>query len=282
MSRRAAIAKGVPTEVAFFGRATAERLAARGSGADLIAANNVLAHVPDIRDFVGRLRCAAEARGRRDLRIPASAQPDPRRCSSTRSTTSTSPICRCCRPSRSSRATGLRVFDVETLPTHGGSLRLFVCRAGASHRRNRAARSRCAPRSARPGSARSPPIAALPRASRRSSAASSTSSPPRAPRASASPPMARRPRATRFSTSAASTPRTSSASSTAARPSRASCCPAATFRFSRPRRSARSRPDYLVVLPWNLIDEIRAQMAVIGEWGGRFVVALPELAVIAP
>ena len=48
----AAIAKGVPTEVAFFGRATAERLARAACSADLIAANNVLAHVPDIRDFV--------------------------------------------------------------------------------------------------------------------------------------------------------------------------------------------------------------------------------------
>ena len=52
MSRRRRSQSGVPTEVAFFGRATAERLAARGVSADLIAANNVLAHVPDIRDFV--------------------------------------------------------------------------------------------------------------------------------------------------------------------------------------------------------------------------------------
>ncbi|MBM3553829.1 MAG: methyltransferase domain-containing protein, partial [Alphaproteobacteria bacterium] len=48
----AARAKGVPTEVAFFGKETARKLAARGVTADLTAANNVLAHVPDIRDFV--------------------------------------------------------------------------------------------------------------------------------------------------------------------------------------------------------------------------------------
>src|SRR5690606_8272587 len=41
------------------------------------------------------------------------------------------------------------------------------------------------------------------------------------------------------------------------------------------------RPDYLVILPWNLADEIRVQNAVIGSWGGRFVVAVPEMRVLA-
>ena len=42
------------------------------------------------------------------------------------------------------------------------------------------------------------------------------------------------------------------------------------------------RPDYLVVLPWNLFDEIRAQTQAIADWGGRWVVALPQLKVLAP
>src|SRR5450631_2833567 len=49
---QAAVAKGIATEVAFFGAATAKRLCAQGKQADLMVANNVLAHVPDIRDFV--------------------------------------------------------------------------------------------------------------------------------------------------------------------------------------------------------------------------------------
>ena len=52
------------------------RLAARRPAADLMAANNVLAHVPDIGDFVGRLPRGAEGRGRADLRVPAPAEPD--------------------------------------------------------------------------------------------------------------------------------------------------------------------------------------------------------------
>ncbi len=56
-------ARGVPTEVAFFGVATARRLAAAGRQADLICANNVLAHVPDLNDFVVRSVDPAEAIG---------------------------------------------------------------------------------------------------------------------------------------------------------------------------------------------------------------------------
>jgi hypothetical protein len=41
------------------------------------------------------------------------------------------------------------------------------------------------------------------------------------------------------------------------------------------------RPDYLVVLPWNLIEEIKADMGFIAQWGGRFVVAVPETRVLA-
>ncbi|MGZ5987056.1 MAG: methyltransferase, partial [Caulobacteraceae bacterium] len=59
----AAIARGVPTEVSFFGRATGEALAARGLTADLMAANNVLAHVPDIGDFVAGFQAVLKDEG---------------------------------------------------------------------------------------------------------------------------------------------------------------------------------------------------------------------------
>ena len=57
-----AVEKGVPTEVAFFGVETAQRAGADGASADLLLGNNVLAHVPDINDFVARHEAAAEAR----------------------------------------------------------------------------------------------------------------------------------------------------------------------------------------------------------------------------
>jgi hypothetical protein len=48
-----------------------------------------------------------------------------------------------------------------------------------------------------------------------------------------------------------------------------------------PDRLRQTRPDYLLVLPWNLISEITEQMAHVREWGGRLVVPIPEVTVIA-
>jgi SAM-dependent methyltransferase len=129
----AAIAKGVPTEVAFFGRATAERLAARGVKADLVAANNVLAHAPDIRDFVAGFALLLEPDGVATFEFPhllnliRETQFDTiyHEHFSYLSLVAVEKIF---------AATSLRAFDVEELPTHGGSLRLFACRADASHR----------------------------------------------------------------------------------------------------------------------------------------------------
>ena len=47
-----------------------------------------------------------------------------------------------------------------------------------------------------------------------------------------------------------------------------------------PQRIFATRPDYVLILPWNLKDEIRTQMAGIADWGGRFVVAVPTLSVL--
>src|SRR5262249_6066600 len=66
----AAIARGVPTEVAFFGEASGAAIAARGQRADLMAANNVLAHVPDIADFVGGFRELLAAEGAVTFEFP--------------------------------------------------------------------------------------------------------------------------------------------------------------------------------------------------------------------
>jgi hypothetical protein len=49
-----------------------------------------------------------------------------------------------------------------------------------------------------------------------------------------------------------------------------------------PERIDEERPDYLLILPWNLRDEIMRQMAHIGQWGGRFVVPIPEVEVVEP
>ena len=70
---KAAIEKGVPTLVRFFGRQTAAELAASHGQADLIVGNNVLAQVPDINDFVGGLKILLKPRRRDHDGVPAPA-----------------------------------------------------------------------------------------------------------------------------------------------------------------------------------------------------------------
>ena len=59
-------------------------------------------------------------------------------------------------------------------------------------------------------------------------------------------------------------------------PSKASFCPAATFRSSPPRR-LRSPPDIVLILPWNIAAEVVGKQGYVRDWGGPFVVAVPEL-----
>ncbi len=48
-----------------------------------------------------------------------------------------------------------------------------------------------------------------------------------------------------------------------------------------PDRIKETRPDYVLILPWNLEDEIVAQMTHIREWGGQFVIPIPEVRIVA-
>lgn len=123
----AARAKGLEIVEAFFGVALAERLAADGRQADLIIANNVLAHVPDINDFVGGFSRLLKPHGVATFEFPhllsllADSQFDTiyHEHFSYLSLTAIERIFTAC---------GLEIFDVEELPTHGGSLRVFAQR----------------------------------------------------------------------------------------------------------------------------------------------------------
>ena len=114
---KAARAKGINTVESFFGLALAEEL----EPADPVVANNVLAHVPNINDFVAGIARLLKPQGRARLSFLIYCS-YLRVISSTRSTTSITAICfhgtaHCFDP-------GLEVVDVEQLPTHGGSLRV--------------------------------------------------------------------------------------------------------------------------------------------------------------
>jgi 2-polyprenyl-3-methyl-5-hydroxy-6-metoxy-1,4-benzoquinol methylase len=122
---RAAIERGIPTAIEFFGRDCAARLAADRK-ADLIIANNVIAHVPDLNDFVGGLKLLLREGGTITvetlylLRLLETRGWDTIYHEHFSYFTVHS-------ARRLFSAQGLRLFDVEELPTHGGSLRLYAC-----------------------------------------------------------------------------------------------------------------------------------------------------------
>jgi SAM-dependent methyltransferase len=273
-----AVAKGVPTEVAFFGRATAERLVARGLHADLTVANNVLAHVPDIRDFVGGFALLLAPDGVATFEFPhllnliRDVQFDTiyHEHFSYLSLTSTETIF---------AAADLRVFDAETLPTHGGSLRLYVCRVAASYRES----GRLATLRGQEHKARLDQLAGYRGI---------------APRVEAI-----KHGFLEFLAAARREDKRVAAYGAAAKGNtflnvcgvgasdivcvfdrspakQGKLLPGSHIPILSPERLAEIRSDYLVVLPWNLLNEIRTQTAEIAGWGGRFVVASPQLRVL--
>src|SRR5574340_216270 len=129
---RVAQDKGIPTVVRFFGRATARRLVADGHAADLLIGNNVLAHVPDLNDFVAGIAIVLKPHGVLTMEFPHLLR-----------------LMQCNQfdtvyhehfsyfslltVEQVFAAHGMTVFDVEQIPTHGGSLRIHAARRGARH-----------------------------------------------------------------------------------------------------------------------------------------------------
>jgi len=120
-----ALQKGIPTLVEFFGRDTARSLAG-DSSADLLLGNNVLAHVPDLNDFVGGMKILLKQGGVITMEFPHLM----RLMDSNQWDTiyhEHFSYFSFLTVSRVFEAHGLRLFDVDELPTHGGSLRIYAC-----------------------------------------------------------------------------------------------------------------------------------------------------------
>jgi len=126
--------KGVPTRVAFFTQDLARQLRSEGSAPDLVASANVLAHVPDINDFVSGIAEILTGDAVWTVEFPHLLNLIEKVQFDTiyhEHYTYLSLVAL----ERILEANGLRVFDVEELPTHGGSLRVYSCQQGASHKR---------------------------------------------------------------------------------------------------------------------------------------------------
>ncbi|MEI9963408.1 MAG: methyltransferase C-terminal domain-containing protein [Caulobacteraceae bacterium] len=274
----AARAIGVPTEVMFFGEETGKALAARGVRADLMAANNVLAHVPRIGDFVAGFPQVLKPEGVLTfefphlLRLIEGVQFDTiyhEHFSYLSMLT----------VERVLASAGMRVFDVEELPTHGGSLRLFCRLAAAGHAETAAVeRLRQAERAAAldriEGYAGFTQKAEAVRASfldflRKAKAEGKTVA---AYGAAA--------KGNTFLNYAGVGPDDIRAVYDLNPHKQGRFLPGSHVPILSPDAIADLKPDYVVILPWNLKDEIMAQLAFIGGWGGRFVTAAPQTRVI--
>lgn len=274
----AARARGVATEVAFFNEETAKTLAARGVQADLIAANNVLAHVPDISAFAAGFRHVLKAEGVLTFEFPhllnliELVQFDTiyHEHFSYLSLLAVEQVL---------RANGLRPFDVELLPTHGGSLRLFCCRLDSAQAET-AALAALRAREAVAGLGRidtyldfTPKVEAV-RDSFRSYLAAGKAEGRRIAAYGAAA------KGNTFLNYCGATAEDIIAAFDANPAKQGRYLPGTHAPILAPDQIPALRPDDVLILPWNLKDEIVQQLAYIAEWRGRFVVASPRTKVV--
>ena len=270
----AARAQGVETLTEFFGRETAAAVLASHGPADLIVANNVLAHVPDVNDFVGGIGALIGERGVATFEFPHLArlvegvQYDTiyHEHFSYLSLLTSSAIL---------REHGLEVFDVEELPTHGGSLRLFA-----------------APLGTRPVE---PAVAELAARERRQGYAGLEVYDGFRSRVEESKGalleylIASRRAGKRVVAYGAPGKGNTLLNYCGIRTDlveyavdrnpykHGRLTPGTHIPIHPPERLAETRPDVIVILPWNLRDEIARQLAYTREWGAELVVPIPTV-----
>jgi SAM-dependent methyltransferase len=276
---QAARAKGIDIVEEFFGEALAHRMADQGLDADLMIANNVLAHVPDINDFVAGFRALLKPDGAATFEFPhllkllAGRQFDTiyHEHFSYLSLTAVGAVF---------GAHGLSIFDVEELPTHGGSLRVYVkhsdCRTHASTRaparlleRERAAGMRddaCySGFQAQVDKIKNDFLKFLIAAREDGKIVAAYGA------------------AAKGSTlmNYAGVKRDLLSFVADRNPAKqGKFMPGSRIEICAEDRIREVKPHYVVIFPWNLRDEIVEQLRYVREWGAQFVVAIPELEVL--
>ena len=269
-----AIVKGVETEVAFFGEKTARRLCTEGVAADLMVANNVLAHVPDIRDFAQGIRLLLAQHGIATFEFPHLANLVENVQFDTIYHEHYSYLSLAFVETLL-QTVSMEIFDVETLPTHGGSLRVFAGHDGV-HAESPAVR---ALRAQEMATRLAEPAGYAGFAARVESLVSGFLSFLQ---------TARREGKVVVGYGAAAKGNTflnvAGVSATLLEfvvdrnpEKQGTLLPGSHIPVRPIEDVAKAKPDYLVILPWNIAPEIIEQQAGIRDWGGRFVTAVPEL-----
>lgn len=274
-----AVAKGVPTVVRFFGRQAAEEIRGQHGAPDLIVGNNVLAHVPDINDFVSGMKALLKAGGVITMEFPHVLELIELNQFDTIyhehfSYLSLGTV------ERIFGAHGLAVFDVERIPTHGGSLRIYACHAGDEGK----------PTSERVAALRA--LEASKGYDRLEAYLSFEESVRRTKRTLLEFLIRARGEGKRIVGYGAPGKgntllnycgiRTDFLEFTVDRNpyKHGKFTPGTHIPILPPQRLLEARPDYVLILPWNLREEIVESLAGIREWGGRFVIPIPTVGIL--
>ncbi len=275
---KAAAAKGVRTLTRFFDRDTARELADAGTLADLIIGNNVLAQVPDINGFLAGVPSILKSRGVASFEFPHLLRLIEENQFDTIYHEHFSYFS-LMTAERILAAQGLRVFDVEELWTHGGSLRLWACHADNAAQPTLPSVAALVEREQRAGLRELRTYAAFEERARETKRGLLEFLID-----------AKRAGKTVVGYGAPGKGntllnycgiRTDFLDYTVDRNpyKHGKFLPGTHIPILPPEQISVTRPDYLLILPWNLKDEIMAQMAHIRDWGGQFVVPIPVVAV---
>jgi SAM-dependent methyltransferase len=269
---------GVPTLVEFFGERSATRLKDEGRQADLIVGNNVLAHVPRLNDFVAGIQLLLKPEGTATIEFPHLLKLIEQVEFDTIYHEHYSYISLYAIEQVFGRH-GLRIHDAEQLPTHGGSLRIFASHAARADLRDSAALQSLRTQEAAAGLADLGTyrrFAERVEACRRSVLDFLAQTKRDAKSVAAYGAAAKGNTLLNF---CAATRADISMVADRNPHKQSKLLPGTHIPVVPPEELMRARPDYVLVLPWNLQDEIMRQLAGIRDWGGRFVTAVPVVRV---
>jgi len=276
----AAVSKGVPTLVKFFGERTARDLVSQGTLADLIVGNNVLAQVPDLNDFVRGMKLLLKPGGVITVEFPHLLRLIEENQFDTIYHEHFSYFS-FRTAERVFAEHGLVLFDVEEIPTHGGSLRIYGCHAedgskGVSDAVRQlkevevafglANLERYASFGENVKETKRKLLEFLIRAKRERKRISGYGAPGKGN--------------TLLNYCGI---RTDFIDFTVDRNpyKQGKFLPGTHIPIYSPEKIRQERPDYVLIMPWNFQDEILRQLGYIREWGGKFVVFIPEVTVFS-
>jgi SAM-dependent methyltransferase len=274
----AAKKKGINTKVAFFGEKTALDLTAEGWKADLIIGNNVLAHVPDLNDFVKGLKILLKPTGLITMEFPHLVQLMQLNQFDTIYHEHFSYFSFLAVEQVFARH-GLKLFDVEELPTHGGSLRIYACHDDDTFKPVQARAKELKSRENAVGFGQLNHYLSFGlqvEATKRKLLSFLITAKQEGKRVVGYGAPAKGNTLLNYCGV-----RTDLLDYTVDRSphKQGHFLPGVHIPIYEPERVRDTRPDYLLILPWNIREEVMQQMSFIREWDGKFVVPIPEVQV---